>query len=98
MDLTWVAAEQLREFQRLSQLPTSTEVTARLRGQELIVHKIADIVWPDWRSWEFPHYQEWWGRSYDLVVSFVSSCVVMRLAQDAHAPPSGAAAGPSPIG
>ena len=66
MGLTWVAAEQLREFQRLSRLPTSAEVTARLRGQELIVHKIADIVWPDWRSWEFPHYQEWWGRSYDL--------------------------------
>jgi hypothetical protein len=34
-----------------------------------------------------------------LVVRFVSSCVVvMRLAQDAHAPPSGAAAGPGPIG
>jgi hypothetical protein len=44
MDLTW-AAEQLREFQRLSQFPTSAEVTARLRGQELIVHKIADLVW-----------------------------------------------------
>jgi hypothetical protein len=34
-----------------------------------------------------------------LVVRFVSSCVVvMRPAQAAHAPPGGAAAGPSPIG
>jgi hypothetical protein len=72
MDLTW-AAEQLREFQRLSQFPTPAEVTARLRGQELIVHKFADLVWPDWRSWEFPNYQRWWGRSYDLVSRIVDS-------------------------
>lgn len=65
MNLTW-AAEQLRLFLRLTQNATSAEVTQLLRGQELVVHKIADIVWPDWRSWEFPNYHNWYSRSYDL--------------------------------
>lgn len=64
MDLTW-AAEQLNRFLELARQPASSEPTQELRGQELIVHKIADVVWPDWRSWEFPYYAKW-GGTFDL--------------------------------
>jgi hypothetical protein len=65
MDTTW-AAEQLRIFLRLTQDATSSDIVQVLRGQELIVHKIADVVWPDWRSWKFPNYRNWWSRTLDL--------------------------------
>jgi hypothetical protein len=61
------AAGQLREFLRLAdENPKSRELAQSLRGQEIIVRRIADIVWPDWRTWEFPYYSAWWGTTYEL--------------------------------
>jgi hypothetical protein len=71
MDFAW-AARELEEFISLAGTAKAgaglgyPQLVQRLRGQELVVHRIADVVWPEWRAWSFPNYNQWWSRTYDL--------------------------------